>query len=68
VTATASVRDREFVSGLGADQVIDYADERFEDHVDGADVVLDTVGGDTQARSWRRCARAAPWSASRPVR
>jgi NADPH:quinone reductase-like Zn-dependent oxidoreductase len=68
VTATASARDREFVSGLGADQVIDYADERFEDHVDGADVVLDTVGGDTQARSWRRCARAAPWSASRPVR
>jgi NADPH:quinone reductase-like Zn-dependent oxidoreductase len=52
VTATASARDREFVSGLGADQVIDYADERFEDHVDGADVVLDTVGGDTQARSW----------------
>ncbi|MFJ3305197.1 NADP-dependent oxidoreductase [Streptomyces sp. NPDC086549] len=52
VTATASARDREFVSGLGADQVIDYADERFEDHVDGADVVLDTVGGETLNRSW----------------
>jgi len=52
VTATASARDREFVAGLGADQVIDYAGDRFEDLVDGADVVLDTVGGDTLARSW----------------
>ncbi|MEV6027541.1 zinc-binding dehydrogenase [Streptomyces sp. NPDC052036] len=52
VTATASAHDREFVAGLGADRVIDYADERIEDHVDGADVVLDTVGGDTLARSW----------------
>ncbi|RPE37752.1 NADPH:quinone reductase-like Zn-dependent oxidoreductase [Streptomyces sp. Ag109_O5-1] len=52
VTATASARDREFVARLGADQVIDYAGDRFEDRVDGADVVLDTVGGDTLARSW----------------
>ncbi|MFE3635689.1 NADP-dependent oxidoreductase [Streptomyces sp. NPDC059168] len=52
VTATASARDREFVAGLGADQVIDYAAERFEDHVADVDVVLDTVGGDTLARSW----------------
>ncbi|WP_405883125.1 NADP-dependent oxidoreductase [Streptomyces sp. NBC_01136] len=52
VTATASARDLEFVARLGADQVFDYADDRFEDHVSGADVVLDTVGGDTQARSW----------------
>ncbi|MEW1776622.1 NADP-dependent oxidoreductase [Streptomyces sp. NPDC086777] len=58
VTATASARNREFVSGLGADRVIDYAGERFEDHVDGADVVLDTVGGDTQARSWSVLRRA----------
>ncbi|MEV5148106.1 NADP-dependent oxidoreductase [Streptomyces sp. NPDC052727] len=52
VTATAAARDREFVAGLGADRVLDYAGDRFEDHVDGADVVLDTVGGDTLARSW----------------
>ncbi|MEV7326331.1 NADP-dependent oxidoreductase [Streptomyces sp. NPDC093970] len=52
VTATASARNREFVSGLGADQVIDYTRERFEDHVQDVDVVLDTVGGDTTARSW----------------
>ncbi|MER6463906.1 NADP-dependent oxidoreductase [Streptomyces sp. NPDC001228] len=52
VTATASARNRDFVSGLGADRVVDYAGERFEDLVDGADVVLDTVGGETLARSW----------------
>ncbi|MFQ3560605.1 NADP-dependent oxidoreductase [Streptomyces gramineus] len=52
VTATASARNRDVVSGLGADRVVDYAGERFEDLVDGADVVLDTVGGETLTRSW----------------
>jgi NADPH:quinone reductase-like Zn-dependent oxidoreductase len=52
VTATAGARDRDFVTNLGADEVVDYANERFEEHVDGVDVVLDMVGGQTQARSW----------------
>ncbi|MFE2580459.1 NADP-dependent oxidoreductase [Streptomyces sp. NPDC059378] len=52
VTATASARDREFVTGLGAGLVVDYKNERFEDHVGDVDVVLDTVGGDTLTRSW----------------
>jgi len=52
VTATARARDRDFVTKLGAHEVVDYANERFEDHVDGVDVVLDLVGGETQARSW----------------
>lgn len=52
VTATAGRRDREFVAKLGAHQVVDHAHERFEDHVDGVDVVLDMVGGETQDRSW----------------
>ncbi|MFJ9448284.1 NADP-dependent oxidoreductase [Kitasatospora sp. NPDC101235] len=52
VTATASARDAEFVAGLGAQDVIDYAGGRFEDHVADVDVVFDTVGGDTQTRSW----------------
>ena len=38
---------------LGADEVIDYTTVRFEDKVRGADVALDTVGGDTLERSWR---------------
>jgi NADPH:quinone reductase-like Zn-dependent oxidoreductase len=52
VTATARARDRDFVTKLGAHEVVDYVNERFEDHVDGVDVVLDLVGGETQARSW----------------
>jgi NADPH:quinone reductase-like Zn-dependent oxidoreductase len=52
ITATAGGRDRDFVTKLGAHEVVDYANERFEDHVDGVDVVLDMVGGETQARSW----------------
>ncbi|MER5601859.1 NADP-dependent oxidoreductase [Streptomyces sp. NPDC002265] len=52
VTATASARDREFVTGLGAGLVVDYKNERFEDQVGDVDVVLDTVGGDTLTRSW----------------
>lgn len=52
VTATAGLRDRDFVTKLGAHEVVDYANERFEEHVDGVDVVLDMAGGQTQARSW----------------
>ncbi len=51
IFATASRRDAAFVRGLGADVVIDYHAERFEDKVRDVDMVLDTVGGETQARS-----------------
>jgi NADPH:quinone reductase-like Zn-dependent oxidoreductase len=37
---------------LGADEVIDHTAMRFEDHVHDVDVVLDPVGGETQARSF----------------
>ncbi|MFE3497256.1 NADP-dependent oxidoreductase [Streptomyces sp. NPDC059169] len=52
VTATASARDKDFLTGLGAHTVIDYRTERFEDQVHDVDVVLDLVGGDTLDRSW----------------
>ena len=52
ITATASARNLDFVTGLGAGQVIDYRAVRFEEHVSGMDVVFDTVGGDTLQRSW----------------
>jgi len=51
VTATAAARNHAFVTGLGADQVLDYSG-RFEDHVRDVDLVVDPVGGDTTARSW----------------
>jgi NADPH:quinone reductase-like Zn-dependent oxidoreductase len=52
VTATASPRNLEFISRLGAEQVIDYRAMRFEETVSGIDVVFDTVGGETLERSW----------------
>jgi NADPH:quinone reductase-like Zn-dependent oxidoreductase len=42
-----------FVRELGVDQAIDYATTPFESVVRDVDVVLDTIGGDTQQRSWK---------------
>ncbi|WP_437611752.1 NADP-dependent oxidoreductase [Sorangium sp. So ce834] len=52
VIATASAKDRDFVRGLGADIVVDYRSERFEEAAKDVDAVIDLVGGDTQARSF----------------
>ena len=52
VIGTASAANTEFVRSLGADQVIDYKATPFEQVVQNVDVVLDTLGGDTQARSY----------------
>jgi NADPH:quinone reductase-like Zn-dependent oxidoreductase len=53
VVATAASADREYVRRLGAQKVVDYQAERFEESVTGVDVVLDTLGGETQQRSFR---------------
>lgn len=53
VIATASARHQDFLRGLGADQVIDYTTTPFEEVVHDADVVFDTVGGETLTRSWQ---------------
>ena len=52
VIGTASVRNRDFLRGLGADEVIDYTSTRFEDMLHDVDIILDTIGGDTMERSW----------------
>jgi NADPH:quinone reductase-like Zn-dependent oxidoreductase len=52
VTATVSAANIAFVRDLGADDVIDYRAERFEERVQRVDAVFDTVGGDTLRRSW----------------
>ena len=44
VAATASARNREFLRSLGADEVIDYAQDRIENKLSRYDVVLDAVG------------------------
>jgi NADPH:quinone reductase-like Zn-dependent oxidoreductase len=52
VIATASAQDHNFLRELGASEVIDYTRQRFEEKVKHSDVVLDTIGGETQQRSW----------------
>ncbi len=42
----------DFLRELNVDQAIDYSTTRFEEVVEKVDVVLDTIGGETQERSW----------------
>jgi NADPH:quinone reductase-like Zn-dependent oxidoreductase len=49
VIGTGSARNRDFVLGLGADEYVDYSERDVAEAVSGADVVLDTVGGETTA-------------------
>ncbi|MDB5023978.1 MAG: NADPH:quinone reductase [Mucilaginibacter sp.] len=51
VIGTASDANLAFVKQLGADEVIDYKNENFEERLTGIDLVFDTIGGDTQKRS-----------------
>lgn len=53
VIATASARNQEYLRGIGADETIDYRVVRFDEAVRNVDVVIDTVGGETLARSDR---------------
>jgi NADPH:quinone reductase-like Zn-dependent oxidoreductase len=53
VIGTASGSNADLVRSLGAHEFIDYRATRFEDVVRDADVVFDTIGGETQERSWK---------------
>jgi NADPH:quinone reductase-like Zn-dependent oxidoreductase len=52
VATTVSSQDVEFARSLGADEVIDYTRERFEEKVHDVDLVFDLIAGETQERSW----------------
>ena len=52
VIATASTSNQELLKQLGADVAIDYTRTKFEDVAKDVDVVLDSVGKDTLARSY----------------
>jgi len=52
IMTTASSRNKAVLMELGADRVIDYRSERFEEIAGEVDVVLDTIGGSTLGRSW----------------
>ena len=62
VVATAASADLDYVRGLGAERVVHYRTQRFEESPTGVDVVLDMVGGDTQQRSLRVLKPAGFWS------
>jgi NADPH:quinone reductase-like Zn-dependent oxidoreductase len=51
--ATAATDDNPCVRDLGANTVIDYRTQRFEEEVKDADAVIDLVGGETQERSFQ---------------
>lgn len=53
VLATASAGKRDFVRGLGADEVIDYRATDFSEVARDLDVVLDMIGGGYAERSLR---------------
>jgi len=52
VFATASTPNQDLLKQLGADVAIDYTKQKFEDVAKDVDVVLDSVGKDTLARSY----------------
>lgn len=53
VATTTSAANLHLVKGLGADIAIDYKKEDFEEILHDYDVVLDTLGGETQEKSLR---------------
>jgi NADPH:quinone reductase-like Zn-dependent oxidoreductase len=52
VATTVGEKDIDFVKRLGADVVIDYRKEKFEEKLNGYDAVFDTVAGETYLRSF----------------
>ncbi len=51
VIGTTSEKNSAFLKELGADEVIDYHKEKFEEKLKEIDVVFDTIGGETQIKS-----------------
>lgn len=52
VATTVSAADMEYVKHLGADEVLDYGKEKFEEKLEGYDAAFDTIGGETMVRSF----------------
>jgi len=53
VATTVSTDDKEYVMALGADEVIDYKQQKFEEMLKDFDAVYDTVGGETTDKSFK---------------
>jgi NADPH:quinone reductase-like Zn-dependent oxidoreductase len=59
VLTTVSTNNVTFAHDLGADVVIDYKTQRFEEEAKDLDMVFDLIGGETRERSWRLLKRGA---------
>lgn len=57
VAGTASAVNQSYLKELGVDEPIDYNAGPFEEALEPVDVVFDTIGNDTQARSWKSLKR-----------
>ena len=53
VATTVSTNDKQFAKELGADEIIDYQTQTFEELIRDYDAVFDTVGGETYSRSFK---------------
>lgn len=53
VATTASTKNHDLVRSLGADEVIDYRSQRFDEVLRDYDLVLDALGGEDQVASFR---------------
>ena len=53
VLTTVSTANVAFAKSLGADVVIDYKTQRFEDQASNLDMVYDLIDGETRERSWK---------------
>jgi NADPH:quinone reductase-like Zn-dependent oxidoreductase len=53
VLTTVATANVAFAKSLGADVVIDYQTQRFEDHASDLDMVFDLIDGETRERSWK---------------
>ena len=52
VIATASTANQDLLKQLGTDVAVDYTKQKFEDVAKDVDIVLDSIGKDTLARSY----------------
>src|SRR5215217_5715275 len=53
VATTVSTNDKQFAKELGADEIIDYQTQTFEELIRDCDAAFDTVGGEAYSRSFK---------------
>ncbi len=53
VATTVRSNNKEFVQRLGADEIVDYTTQRFDDILQDYDAVIDTVGGEIYRKSFK---------------